>query len=225
VRHLLNHTSGWINSPDDPMFRAVDLTQAQLISDLLENRPLAYTPGEQDAYLNFGYCVLGRVIEKATGQSYEVYTKAMLAPMGITDMQIAGNTLEARLPGEVKYYQAEFSPYSMNVARMDSHGGWVASATDLARFMVRIDRGTHVPDIVSSLSQTMYFKDNSWLHAGSLPGTSSLLVRLDNTFSFVVLANTRTEDNYNRILQELYTIVREQILMRDSWPSYDLFEE
>ena len=60
---------------------------------------------------------------------------------------------------------------------------------------------------------------------GSLPGTSSLLVRLDNTFSFVVLANTRTEDNYNRILQDLYTIVREQILMRDAWPVYDLFEK
>jgi CubicO group peptidase (beta-lactamase class C family) len=224
VRHLLNHTSGWINSPDDPMFRAGNLTQAQLISDLLANRPLAYTPGTQDEYLNFGYCVLGRVIEKVTGQSYEAYTKAMLAPMGIADMQIAGNTLEARLPGEVKYYQAEFSPYSMNVARMDSHGGWVASATDLARFMVRIDRGTHVPDIVSSSLQTMYFRDNAWVHAGSLPGTSSLLVRSDNTFSFVVLANTRTEDNYNRILQDLYTIVREQILMRGAWPSYDLFE-
>jgi hypothetical protein len=81
--------------------------------------------------------------------------------------------LEARLPGEVKYYQTEFSPYSMNVARMDSHGGWVASATDLARFMVRIDRGTHVPDIVSSSLQTMYFKDNVWAHTGSLDVVAS----------------------------------------------------
>jgi len=223
VRHLLNHTSGWINSPDDPMFRDVNLTQAQLITDLLANRPLTYAPGVQEYYLNFGYCVLGRVIEKVTGQAYEAYIKAMLAPMGITDMQIAGNTLEARLPGEVKYYQTEFSPYSMNITRMDAHGGWVASATDLARFMVRIDHSAHVPDVVSSSLQAMYFKENAWSHTGSLPGTSSFVVRLDNTFSFVLLANTRTEDNYNRILNELYTIIRDQSLMRDTWPAYDLF--
>lgn len=223
VRHLLNHTSGWINSPDDPMFRANDLTQAQLIRDLLANRPLVYTPGTQEAYLNFGYSVLGRVIEKVTGTSYETYIKEMVAPMGISTLEIAGNTWEERLPGEVKYYQAGFNPYSMNVARMDAHGGWVATATDLARFMVRIDRNMHVPDIVSSSLQAMYFGDSFWVHTGSLPGTSSLLVRLDNTFSFVVLANTRTEDDYDRILEELYTVVRDHILIRGKWPSYDLF--
>lgn len=223
VRHLLDHRSGWINFPDDPMFRANDLTHAQLISDMLANRPLANAPGAKEVYLNFGYAVLGRVIEKVTGGSYEAYTKEMVAPMGIADMAIAGNTLAERLPGEVKYYQAEFSPYSMNVARMDAHGGWVSTATDLARFMVHVDRNAHVPDVVSSSLHTLYFDGDFWVNTGSLPGTSSLFVRLDNTFSFVVLANTRTEDDAERILKALYAVVREQILMRKEWPSYDLF--
>jgi CubicO group peptidase (beta-lactamase class C family) len=224
VRHLLDHKSGWINSPDDPMFRAVGLSQDQLIRDLLANRPLTNPPGSQEYYLNFGYSVLGRVIEKVTGKPYAEYVKAMVAEFGISDMAIAGNTLAERLPGEVKYYQAEYSPYTMNVARMDSHGGWVATATDLARLMVHIDGGTHVQDVVSkSTLSEMYFGAVQWGHTGSLPGTSTLLIRENDAFSFVVLANTRTENNYNLILNELYAVVADQIAARAAWPSYDLF--
>jgi CubicO group peptidase (beta-lactamase class C family) len=224
VRHLLNHKSGWRNAPDDPMFRAVALTQEELIRDMVANRALVYAPGVHEEYLNFGYCVLGRVIEKVTGKSYEAYIKELVAPMGITSLAIAGNTLVDRLPQEVKYYQTEFSPYSMNVARMDAHGGWISTASDLARFMVHIDQNAQVPDVVSLSSlQTMYFGYDIWGHTGSLPGTSSLLIRMDDTFSFVVLANTRTEDNYDRILEQLYTVMHDQIAARKEWPSYDLF--
>jgi acyl-CoA synthetase (AMP-forming)/AMP-acid ligase II len=46
--------------------------------------PLAHQPGTSYAYSNFGYCVLGRVIEKITGESYEAHVrKAVLAPMEI----------------------------------------------------------------------------------------------------------------------------------------------
>jgi CubicO group peptidase (beta-lactamase class C family) len=222
VRHLLDHKSGWTNSPDDPMFSHVGDTQSQLIADLLANRPLTYSPGSTYYYLNFGYCILGRVIEKVTGMTYPDYVKSLIAPMGITEMNIAGNTLQDRRPEEVKYYQSEYSPYSMDVTRMDSHGGWIASSKDLAKFMVRIDRRNSVQDITShTMLNQFYFGYPTWVHYGSLPGTSAILSRLNDTFSFVVLANTRTEGDVNIILDDLNNTVSGQINAQSTWPTGD----
>ncbi|MFD2145627.1 serine hydrolase domain-containing protein [Mucilaginibacter antarcticus] len=225
VKHLLDHTSGWINSPTDPMFSATNITQAQLITDLLANRALTTVPGATSYYLNFGYSVLGRVIEKVTGMTYENYVKTnILAPCGITQMRIGGSTLAERLPKEVKYYQSEFNPYSMNIQRMDSHGGWVASATDLARLMVKIDRQSVKTDLISgSLLLPTYFGYTNWYHTGSISGTSTILSRLNNNYSFVILANTRTESNPNTILDDLYNTMSTQILAVGTWPTTDLF--
>src|SRR5664279_6347107 len=90
-------------------------------------RKIGYPPGQHWAYSNFGYCVLGRVIEKVSGQPYKDYVQqAVLTPCGITDMQIAGNTLKQRAHNEAMYVgQFGENPYDMNVARMDSHGGWI----------------------------------------------------------------------------------------------------
>jgi hypothetical protein len=55
-------------------------------------------------------------------------------------MTIAGNTLADRQPSEVVYYGMDGDdPYSIDVARMDSHGGWVSTATDYLRFLVCAD--------------------------------------------------------------------------------------
>jgi len=225
VKHLLDHKSGWTNSPNDPMFTNISYTQSQLITDLLANRPLSSAPGSTYSYLNFGYCVLGRVIEKITNMTYENYVKSnILQQCGITDMKIGGNTLNERSPGEVKYYQSEYSPYIMNVTRMDSHGGWIASATDLARFIVKIDRSDSKPDLISAtLLDNLYFGYKNWYFYGSLPGTSSILSRIDNTFSFALLTNTRTESDVNLILDDLYNTVADKINAISEWPSDDLF--
>lgn len=225
VKHLLEHKSGWTNSPNDPMFTDTNYTQSQLITDLLANRPLTYNPGSTYYYLNFGYCVLGRVIEKITDMTYEDYVKSnILGQCGITEMKIGGNTLNDRYPKEVKYYQSEFSPYKMNVTRMDSHGGWIASSTDLARFIVRVDRNNSITDLISTtLLNELYFRYNNWIFYGSLPGTSTILSRLNDTFSFVVLTNTRTESNPDLILNDLYSTISDLINSISEWPSDDLF--
>jgi len=164
------------------------------------------------------------VIEKVTGTTYEQYMQTLFTPMGISTMTLAGNTLAERKPHEVKYYQSEYSPYDMNVNRMDSHGGWLASATDLARFMVRIDRNSQVTDILSTTQlNKLYFGYSNWYHTGSLPGTSTLFCRMNDTYSFVLLSNTRTNNNPDQILNELYNVMISEIPARSSWPSYDLF--
>ena len=119
VDHLLHHTGGgWSNVDDDPMLTNLSMSIDQLISWTLDNRPLASTPGSAYVYSNFGYAVLGRVIERVTGTSYASAVKTLvLDPAGITDMAIAGNTLADRQANEVRYYgQNGENPYSRNVA-------------------------------------------------------------------------------------------------------------
>ena len=144
VDHLLTHSSGGWGPEHDPMFFDTSLDQAELISRALDTQPLLNPPGKVCAYSNFGYCVLGRVIEKISGVTYAEYVqRRILSRSGITDMRIARNTIRERAPNEVEYFgqdgSSSSSPYDLNVTRMDSHGGWIASPSDLVRFAIHVD--------------------------------------------------------------------------------------
>jgi len=157
VRQLLQHTAGWDRTRSgDPMFRSREIAEAagesppatpEAIIRHMLGRPLDFDPGTRHAYSNFGYCVLGRLIEKVTGRPYEtVVREDVLARIGVRGMWI-GKSRESR-PGEARYYTADgatgrsvFSdetvpePYgTFCLEAMDAHGGWVASVVDLARF-------------------------------------------------------------------------------------------
>jgi len=240
VQHLLEHTAGgWANDGNDPMFSNLDKDHAGLISRVLDNRTLDNAPGASHAYSNFGYCVLGRVIEKASGQSYASYVQQhVLGAAGIGNMHLAGDTLAARRADEVVYYsQKDEDSYGMKVARMDAHGGWLASAVDLVRFAVRCDGLATKPDILSAASITTtttastarstYCKgwalhpDGNWFHDGSLPGTASIMVRTGTGLCWAAIVNTRRrpsdlEGDLDRMMWNLIGKV-------GTWPAYDLF--
>jgi D-alanyl-D-alanine carboxypeptidase len=213
VHELLQHTGGgWSNDANDPMFTNPSFTAAKLISWTLKNIALENEPGKNFAYSNFGYCVLGRVIEKITGVPYAVYVEdSILRKAGIDDMQIAGNTMADKKKNEVVYYgRGGDDPYRSNVARMDSHGGWIATAADLVQFILRVDGFNNVPDILTASSiKTMTTPSaanihyacgwqvnnaNNWWHTGSLPGTATEMVRANNGFAWAILVNTRVKD-------------------------------
>jgi CubicO group peptidase (beta-lactamase class C family) len=219
VDNLLTHTSGgWPSDSTDPMFRFNSWDFNKLISWTIENLPLTYPPGEHWAYSNFGYCVLGRVIEKITGQPYQSYVQqAVLAPCGITDMQIAGNTLKERAPNEVEYLgQFGEKPYDMNVRRMDSDSGWIANPSDLAQFLSHVGGSPTIPSLLKpetiqimttpspaypQSSPAKYARgwmvaDNgkgNWWHSGSMLGSSTIMVKTPTGMAWAALTNTRTQ--------------------------------
>jgi CubicO group peptidase (beta-lactamase class C family) len=219
VDHLLTHTcGGWPNDSTDPMFRFDSWDHQKLISWTMENLPITYPPGTHWAYSNFGYCVLGRVIEQVTGQPYADYVQAnIFAPCGVTDMRIAGNTLKERAPNEVAYIgQNGEDPYKMNVTRMDSHGGWLATPSDLVQFLNRVDGFSDTPSLLkpetiqimttpspasSPNSPSRYARgwqvrnngQGNWWHNGSLPGTTTIMVRTATGLCWAALTNTRTQ--------------------------------
>lgn len=213
VRHLLHHTTGvWGNDGNDPMFKNENYNFDELIKWTLANYP-ANTGRGTYRYSNFGYCLLGRVIEKLSGKSYEKFIQdEVLTPSGITKMKIGANTLVQRMTDEVVYTgQGGYSPYNMNISRMDANGGWIASATDLAKFLVRVDGLSTVPDILKSETITTMITPsvpssnyacgwgvnsaNNWWHVGSLPGTAAEIIRTPGGFNWVVLTNSRSYQN------------------------------
>jgi CubicO group peptidase (beta-lactamase class C family) len=222
IDHLLTHTcGGWENNNDDPMFHHPEMDHAQLISWTLDNQPLKFSPGTHYAYSNFGYCVLGRVIEEITHRGYSEYVRdAILAPCGVRDMRIAGNTLGERAPNEVVYYgQGGENPYDMNVERMDSHGGWLANPHDLVLFLNHVDGFKFTQNILkpemiklmttpssASLNYARGWAVNdlgNWWHSGSLPGTTTIMVRTSSGFCWAALTNTRTQSDLGLALDNM----------------------
>jgi len=210
VDHLLTHTcGGWDNSSDDPMFENLRMDHAQLMGWTLDTKSLQNPPGTHYAYSNFGYCVLGRVIEQVSGRAYADFVREeILAPCGVSDMRISGNTMEEGAPGGVIYYgQNGEDPYDMNVARMDSHGGWLATARDLVAFLNHVDGFKSTPNILKGETIRMMTTPSAvnsryargwavnsvpnWWHGGSLPGTTTIMVRTASGFCWAALTNTR----------------------------------
>jgi CubicO group peptidase (beta-lactamase class C family) len=68
VRHLLTHTSGMTDYPQDFDFRR-DYTEDELFQRA-KSIPLAFQPGEKWSYSNLGYVMLGILIHKVSGKFY-----------------------------------------------------------------------------------------------------------------------------------------------------------
>lgn len=89
IRHLLNHSSGipdagslklakWIHHDKDPALDQTDLIE-QVFPDF---KTLLFEPGEDTAYTNIGYMLLGAIIEKTSAKNYRDYIrKNILEPL------------------------------------------------------------------------------------------------------------------------------------------------
>ncbi|MDF0716284.1 serine hydrolase [Muricauda sp. 334s03] len=86
VQQLLSHTSG-LGDFFSPEFDK-NKDSIKNLSDYLPyfvNDPLEFKPGERMRYSNAGYVVLGLIIEKVTGKSYNEYlTKNVFSPADMT---------------------------------------------------------------------------------------------------------------------------------------------
>jgi CubicO group peptidase (beta-lactamase class C family) len=86
VEHLLTHTSGiksYTNMPEWPSLWRKDFTVQELI-DFFKYQPMEFAPGKRWAYNNSGYMLLGAIIEKVSGRSYEQFIQqSIFEPLGM----------------------------------------------------------------------------------------------------------------------------------------------
>ena len=186
IRQLLNHTGGWDrakpNGGFDPMDRpaiaaatvgAPAPASAETIIRYMKGMPLDFDPGEKHVYSNFGYAILGRVIERVSGMPYEEYVRArVLQPVGADRTRSGRTRMRDALADEVKYYlpgepglgltapkvpsvfpgegTAPIVYGAFHMEAMDASGAWVSSTVDLLRFLAGVDGRADRPDILGA---------------------------------------------------------------------------
>ncbi len=208
VRELLDHTSGWESNPD-PMFTSTfnGQTISQRINYVLTSTQVE--PGTRFSYYNMGFGILGKVIEKVSGKTYEVFLKEVLAEAGITDIHV-GKDRAGKRPNEVVYYsQNGYNGYANDMNVIAPAGGIIASTEQLLKLQTYIDGKTNIPDILTPAIRTLMLTSsgsntyalgwrmnhrlfpNSWYHGGNIAGTATFWV-MGPEYNVVILCNSRS---------------------------------
>ncbi|NVE94753.1 serine hydrolase domain-containing protein [Altererythrobacter lutimaris] len=194
VRHLLNHRSGLSNTfpsayREDPLvFRTIDDKLALLI-----DAPLMFEPGAERRYSNYGYIVLGAILEKATGRPF-----ADLLQENIFDRLGVENSIYPYREDAVDQslrYSFNYDGEKLFVGVTEHHspdGGIEATATDVLTFYRALFYGD---ELLSSQSSTLreYFPvdGEKWVAFGGGAGVSTAVeLDLENDYQIVVLSNT-----------------------------------
>jgi CubicO group peptidase (beta-lactamase class C family) len=87
VRHLLTHTSGMTDYPDDFDLRR-DYTEDEMVQRI-KPIPLAFPPGEKWSYSNLAYVMLGVLIHKVTGKFYgDFLQERVFQPLGMSTARV-----------------------------------------------------------------------------------------------------------------------------------------
>ena len=168
VQQLLDHQGGYNDgrnpklpaTPLDPTYSMRQIGQAlgHVVTNKLDiahymyGQPLQFTPGTGTAYSNYGYLLLGAVVEKVTGMSYHAYlAQAVLQPAGVSEVEVfptraAGRTAHQAIAEDEGLGQDPLDLLStLNIPSVyggdgeineigDPNAGTAASAEALAQF-------------------------------------------------------------------------------------------
>jgi CubicO group peptidase (beta-lactamase class C family) len=206
--HILTHTSGLPDLTRRPDYRALLLTSTPLATVIaaLREQPLEFTPGEKVSYNNAGYVLLGYVIEKASGVTYERFVQDNLfTPLGMKDSGYDSNV--AIIPRRASGY----APSPLGFINADhvhasvAHGAGALYST--TEDLLRWEQGLFGGKMLSAASlrkMTTPFRDEYALgvvvrsangrrvveQAGGIGGFSTFLAHYpDDRLTVAVLAN------------------------------------
>jgi CubicO group peptidase (beta-lactamase class C family) len=124
IHHLLTHTSGiksYTSMESWPSVWRKDFEPKELI-DFFKNEPMDFSPGEEWRYNNSAYFILGYIIEKASGQTYEQFIETnIFKPLGMQSSLYGSNSeiIKKRAYGYQKneeYVNAEYLSLSQPYA-------------------------------------------------------------------------------------------------------------
>lgn len=275
IRQLLQHTGGWDKEiAEDHVLqytlaaRALGVERTRLTpTDLARyaiGQRLDFNPGTRYSYSQTGYTILGRVIERLTGKSYEDAVRDLvLAPAGVTAPKIGRSLPSQREPDEVKYYDYPNAPlvatpvvpgiagpaprpYANRWMELnEAFGGWIGTAPDLLKWITALE-GRRQPQILNATSLSALIQrpavtpsgeyvgltwritpvtgGQNWWHSGGASGTRNLLTRRQNNRNWVVLMNSRPE-NEDQIITDLFQAMANAEQQVRTWPTHDLFPD
>jgi CubicO group peptidase (beta-lactamase class C family) len=214
IRHLLTHTSGIKDYLADLRHDFSHDTSPAEIARVVLGAPPNFAPGAKWSYSNSGYVLLGMVVQRVSGESYDAFlARRVFVPLGMTatrrdtpDEIVAGRASGYLWYGPAGMHNGDFLKYLMT-----NHGdrGLLSTALDLARWDVALS-GDKL--LTSSTREAMWRRvslaDGStsgyglgWFvdsvrghrhvyHPGGAPGTAAVLARYpDDRLTVIVLTN------------------------------------
>jgi CubicO group peptidase (beta-lactamase class C family) len=156
LAQLLSHSSGM---PDSLASPSLELRQPHTPDELIgqaAGQPLEFTPGSQYHYCNVCYLMLGRIVEKVSGQSYADYlAEHIFRPAGMTATGIdePGLIVPHRAAGYTwdgqTYRNAEF----VDMSNVGGAGILVSTVGDMYKW----DRALYTDAIISPAAREAYF--------------------------------------------------------------------
>jgi CubicO group peptidase (beta-lactamase class C family) len=139
IFNLLTHTSGIPNYTSLPEFWALQSSQTTVekMIQIFRDKPLDFKPNEKMSYSNSGYILLGALIEKISGKSYNLFIQDnIFTPLHMKDSGYETNTMliahraAGYAPGAVGLVNAEF----INMSWVYSAGALYSTTEDLLKW-------------------------------------------------------------------------------------------
>ncbi|HWN09169.1 MAG TPA: serine hydrolase [Pyrinomonadaceae bacterium] len=233
IHQLLNHTSGIPSYTGLAKFMDEASRNSYTVDDFVKkyaSNDLEFEPGSKFAYNNSGYFLLGAIIEKVTGKTYEqVLKEQILDPMGMknTGYDLSGPVIAKRAAGYVKtpggYRNAPYLDMSIPYAA----GSMYSTVEDLYLW----DQALYTDRVVNPQSKDLMFKPAlsdyayGWVitkanlgpgaepvpeinHGGGIHGFNTSIARLPGQKHLIVLLdNTSQGGNLVRLKRAITSIL------------------
>lgn len=217
IRHLLTHAGGTgdIFGPEFEAHRSELRTHDDYVKLYGERAP-AFEPGSKRAYSNYGFILLGSIIEKLSGMSYYDYIdQRVYAPAGMTHSGSLpeSTAVPARSVGYMRNDDQQWVRNDETLPwRGTAAGGGYSTAGDLLRFATALESGTLVSKDTLALATRGiglgFFasgegKLRSYGHAGGANGMNGDL-RLYPELDTVVIALSNLDPPAAERLSDFY---------------------
>ena len=151
IAHILSHRSGIHDSLIDPNLRTAPKTAAiskdELLGIIVKGKP-DFEPDTKQSYSNSGYALLGLIIEKLSGRSYEENLKKRISSkIGLKDTYVATGNIDVNNNEALTYMNlgGQWKPVAETHPSNLSGSGWIISTpNDLVKFITALFDATIV---------------------------------------------------------------------------------
>ncbi len=233
IHQLLNHTSGIPSYTSLPGFQNVSRNPYS-VDDFVKqyaSGDLEFEPGAKFSYNNSGYFLLGAIIEKVSGQSYErVLKEKVFDPLGMknTGYDRYGPVIEKRASGYIKTATGYLNANYLDMSIPYAAGSMYSTVDDLYLW----DQALYSDRVISAQSKELMYKPNlsnyayGWAvapakfgsvniariaHGGGINGFNTSIVRFPAQKHLIVLLdNTSQGQSLDRLETLLTSILFDQ---------------
>jgi len=212
VSHLLRHRSGITGEGRIPELEQIERhrwTREALLQEVA-SRDLVFEPGTRHEYSNYGYFLLGTIVERAGDASYaDQLADRICDPAGMTLTR--GDDNDAIIPGRALGYHFDYFDGPLHAPYLDmsftfGYGHLLSTVRDLHRFALVLDD----PEVLPEAFREMFFRAVGWTVqptpigqsgrrtrgnylSGSINGFGSHLLRIEADGIFIALLKNLKE--------------------------------